>query len=315
MKKTMMVICAFYFLIFACVLTYSQKKRVKTKIAEQVDDAYEEWLGIRDRVLKSSEADLRKNLEETLFLQHRRHFTKKEIDARYAKVLKEFNIPLTKDNIAKLKAKFRKELEAFHKKQKKQLEKLLQADRWRVDAYGKIVDQYGKPVSGALIKYSVLFTRADSDSTYFKTFSDKNGFFHIAPQKKIYSLSVKFINKKGYVYIVQRNSFCNNPKHRDSSIARYVDATREIPAVFRMRKKEAKPTFLLRNERSERDLRVESGGEAFFSFVLNRQLDPTDTKEKKLIDSENYDLKMTAVYDEKTSDWTVTLTATGKRGG
>ena len=301
---------------------YSQLSR-DAELKPYVDELYSQWLSVRKDVLEGKNRDvLRRHSEMWLALKLGRAPTKEEVDAEYARELDDCLKPLTEDHVEEMRRKFAEEavkfLEAEMERRRALRKKILDSCVRRIDTYGKVVDQYGKPVPGAKITYDVLFTLIDPDSTKFTTRSDANGMFHIAPKKPIYSLYLARIEKDGYVFTHNKKSFANAENSRDDSDACCIDATRENPAVFVMRKRDAKPTFLIYDRYGDRGMKVagaDGEGEFYYSFILEKPLFRKFGDDRKLIDAGNYDVRVSASFDKEKREWTVRLSATGAEGG
>jgi hypothetical protein len=118
--------------------------------------------------------------------------------------------------------------------------------------WGKVVDQYGKPVEGATVKFSANDKYWESGSKY-QTQSDVGGFFSITNAKGI-SLSVD-VEKAGYHRNPQSYgsfSYVSRDSAQDKSIP-----TSDNPAIFVLRKMgETVPLVHV----SERSVRVPKSG-------------------------------------------------------
>jgi len=177
--------------------------------------------------------------------------------------------------------------------------------------YGKVVDQFGLPVTKAEIKYSItIFTLimwSKDNVKDYDTKSDDNGLFTIKGYKGK-DLNVDVITKNGYDKLIANKEF-------KYEYGQFIPNS-EHPVVFHMRKKGENPTYLMMNQDFNFDM--SSGENLVRSFIDLRN----DWKEKhedgnydKDFLSKHYDIKVSATFDKEKSDWTVIFTASGKDSG
>ena len=198
---------------------------------------------------------------------------------------------------------------------------------WRNDSqpiklYGKVIDQFDKPVNGAsvilgVISYTVTPVRIISNMSKKEVQTDADGKFSlgISEEVKGASLSVKEISKKGYEWNrAKREDFFD---YRNDGIkVNRILPDPNSPVIYHMRKRGENPTYLMTNR--EFEINMSSGKKLVRSFIDLRN----DWKEKhedgnydKDFLSKHYDIKVSAVFDKEKSDWTVTFTASGENGG
>lgn len=177
--------------------------------------------------------------------------------------------------------------------------------------YGKVVDQNGFPVVNAtiIIAVSIPMLIPRAKPTY-ERYSNGKGIFFFDGVKGG-NLYIRSITKNGYEDLSHgdKTSFI----YRKDRTNRHVPNP-EKPVIFHMRKKGENPVFLIADKHFDIGVRLPAT-ENYYNFILTKRLKSKYREECKLIETNNYDLKVAAVFDEEKSDWTVTLTATGENSG
>ncbi len=198
-------------------------------------------------------------------------------------------------------------------KMKERLEELKKQEG-SMEFYGKVIDQYEKPVAEAKVFLSIqkasIFPSAPEILT---SITDEQGLFYI-DNVKGGNLFVKNIERAGYI-VDFKQDISRGFSYRKDYNPRHVP-NKSTPVVFHMRKRGENPTYLMTN----RDFNVDmsSGEKLVRSFIDLRN----DWKEKhedgdyeKDFLSKHHDIKVSATFDKEKSDWTVTFTASGENGG
>jgi hypothetical protein len=193
----------------------------------------------------------------------------------------------------------------------------------KVEFYGKVIDQFDKPVENAEVTFDI-----DSYSFIFgvgykmhrlrgTTRTDKNGCFDIGVVKKLKgaTLSIRSLEKEGYVWQRDGNSLLS-ADYRNDGIKKDYTPDPKKPAIYHMRKKGANPTFLITEQYY--NIEIEPDSSNLYSF-LDLEADwenAGDNRDyKKDFLPKHYDIKVTSVFDKEKFDWIVTFTASGDNGG
>ena len=186
-----------------------------------------------------------------------------------------------------------------------------QSNMTKIIFYGKVVDQYGHPVSDAVIYLRTRVPRiVPMPDSKTEVKSDLNGLFEYKGSKGG-SLYFDKIIKKGYVaqwpFPAFNYSKDRNPFHTPDP---------KKPIIFHMRKKGANPTFLITEQYY--NIEIEPDSSNLYSF-LDLEADwenAGDNRDyKKDFLPKHYDIKVTSVFDKEKFDWIVTFTASGDNGG
>lgn len=186
-----------------------------------------------------------------------------------------------------------------------------------MEFYGKVIDQYEKPVADAKVTLSIGQVSIMPRSPLFLNINtDSTGLFSVTSRDKITAtnLSVKQIEKKGYVE--SRNKWPNIyiSFRKDDPQQHKPDSNN--PIIFHMRKRGDDPTYLMTNR--DFDFKMSSGEKLVRSFIdlkhSWKEAHRGGDYEKDFL-SKHFDLKVSASFDKDKSDWTVTFTTSGEGGG
>ena len=184
--------------------------------------------------------------------------------------------------------------------------------------YGKVVDQFDKPVVNADVYLGIRFspllmwTKRDKDS-HLKT--DKEGNFYLSGKGN--QVIIDKIECEGYrtTKRFKQDSFSYNTRHINPHVP-----DPDHPVVFLISKITDQATYLFKNRNFE--IKFKSGIIKYISFIDLKDAFRYGKDEgiykgdyEKDFLPKHYDFKIDALFDEKKSDWTVTFTASGKDGG
>ena len=197
-----------------------------------------------------------------------------------------------------------------------QLRDLVKSLDRKIEFYGRVLDQFDRPVDGALVSmgtrhFSIISPMFFSTKN-LEVSTDHGGFFEVLGYRGS-DLFIGKISKDGYEYLRSQNP--ENSFDYGGTVGPLFVADKVNPVVFRMRRRLQNRTFLFENMRSGiQVLRKESGllkGIDFVEGMKSRMPGerPRDTRSK------NCDLFYRAAYNEKSGEWHVILKPGGSEGG
>jgi hypothetical protein len=181
--------------------------------------------------------------------------------------------------------------------------------------YGRLVDQYGKPVEGATVTFPVgqatLLPKAPLE---IRVVSDPKGEFAIDPNKEIKGsmFSVDSIEKDGYEMDFSTGG--RDFDRRRNNPHRFVPEKTK-PVIFCIRKKELAPAFVLEERFFELETRaVASGCPLGYDFVRRHRIKEV---QNLVYDGEAVfpDLQVKATFDTNNATWTAILSPGNTNGG
>ena len=173
-----------------------------------------------------------------------------------------------------------------------------------IHLYGYLLDQYGSPIGGATILYET--ERYGLLAPVFRkgrTASDSDGFFVISTGSATY-LFINDVVKHGYEF--RRASDGNR-----SCVGR-SSSSRSNPLVYRLRKRQAPGTYLLKNSFS---ISLKAGeGEAYWCGDLANGW--SYFSRSAFVSPEAFpDLEVTGVLDRERREWRLTIRTNGGQSG
>ena len=173
-----------------------------------------------------------------------------------------------------------------------------------IEFYGKVIDQYGKPVVGASAK--VKITGFEENPPIIELQTDEKGLFTLNRNRGVrgHKLFVTSIEKDGYEFSTKSEPDPYGYYYTGYTPAKpngFVPDANQ-PVTYKLRKKGEVKTFLLKTT----DLRIfltPPQAEQGIDFVNQREIKNPATISKKYF----LDLLVSGVYDE-TKGWTVLFT-------
>ena len=173
-----------------------------------------------------------------------------------------------------------------------------------IHLYGYLLDQYGSPIGGATILYET--ERYGLLAPVFRkgrTASDSDGFFVISTGSATY-LFINDVVKHGYEF--RRASDGNH-----SCVGR-SSSSRSNPLVYRLRKRQAPGTYLLKNSFG---ISLKAGdGEAYWCGDLANGW--SYFSRSAFVSPEAFpDLEVTGVLDRERREWRLTIRTNGGQSG
>lgn len=182
--------------------------------------------------------------------------------------------------------------------------------------YGRVLDQDGRPVAGAVISGGIRHFSAISPyfmgSKKLDVKTDQGGFFEISGYRGS-DLFIGGISKDGYEYILSQNTVTSFDYGGSVELPFIPDENN--PVTFWLRRKLNGRTYLIKEKHWDFEVKVEDSGKARgYDFIENKRTrSPEDRPSTKW--SEVCDLRYLATFEEETEDWRVVLHPCGQSGG
>jgi len=184
-----------------------------------------------------------------------------------------------------------------------------------IEFYGRVVDQYDRPIEGALIVLSVgQATLLPKSPLKLRVTSDQNGEFGIGGKSiKGGMLFIKSIERDGYEFHFSQSEKRGFDYRKDNPHRFLPDKTH--PVVFHMRKKEFPPTFLFRETGLEFQVSIaESDKTIGYDFIQRDKIrdvaNPVGDDKTRVCD-----LQVRATFNMSNATWAVVLSPGNITGG
>ncbi|MCP3883608.1 MAG: hypothetical protein GY701_35180, partial [Sulfitobacter sp.] len=157
-----------------------------------------------------------------------------------------------------------------------------------------VVDQYGNPVSGAMVHFVAISGHLAQGSGHQKVTTDNKGVFEIDDVVGT-GLSVDKIIKEGYEVSVQQRNFDNFLRFEDSVL--WSDYTKDNPFVFKAWKVAT----------SGYPKTSQSDGVYTFESGKVYSLDLTNSNKRKVVKKGSFDLDLQVQFNRNDSNWDLKL--------
>lgn len=164
--------------------------------------------------------------------------------------------------------------------------------------YGKVVDQYGSPVNGALVEYEAGSAYLAEGTGVSRSHTGSDGIF-VTTDAKGKSLSIRSISKPGYEFKFDETKERNfeNYKRFDDSVL-WEDYTEKSPYIFRLWKVEGYQKTKVGSERLF--LFVPDGSDYTFDFSAPK---------KGIFKKGDHDGDLKVVFNRTEESWDLVITA------
>jgi len=157
--------------------------------------------------------------------------------------------------------------------------------------YGKIIDQYGNPVSGVVVKYKAQSQYLAAGTGFGETTTDEEGRFNTRGSEGV-GLSIRKFIKPGYQFSGIQD-FDNFQRFEHSVL--WKDFTKDKPYIFKAWKVDRYPE-------------VNTGGTTFgFDLGELYSMDFTASSVKRVKHKEKLDLDLQVLFDRDDTGWRVKL--------
>lgn len=185
--------------------------------------------------------------------------------------------------------------------------------------YGKVVDQNGNQVSGVDIEIDVTYYCKDAPNPYwpgvpwlalrkYALKTDENGMFHV--QDKGHGVHIRKMKKKGYENILEykgrdRDVPANAGFNLSDLIGKKIN--KDSPVIYRMRKLDGEPTFIVRERRHYAFGKV--GETCRYDMIFPKYWNSEEYKRRP------YDLSITLLPGNDDKSFRLHIKANGKGAG
>jgi len=196
----------------------------------------------------------------------------------------------------------------------KRLEQL-KTNETQIEFFGRVNDQYGRPVSGATVHmhYQQVHLIATSAFPRLRKETDGNGLFCILAGKDGVTgtqLFVDRISKDGFEDAVMVGDF----EYRRNYLKRFVP-DKKSPVCFQIRRKESEQSFIIEKNDVEFNFKASGSNNTRGYDFLESRLTEIVSKNSDSVKSPYCDLQVMASLNTNTATWTVTLRAGGTNDG
>ena len=188
-----------------------------------------------------------------------------------------------------------------------------------MDFYGKVLDQYDKPVIGAKVKMHVSYFEPLQLEGWFHGIRDYeaktgvDGRFELTGIRG-WDISIEGISAAGYEYNIEENPRYGFKYTMRDEIGKPFVPDKTKPVIFRMRKKLQNRTYLFEDRNFGLHVTRRSSGKIReFDIVQGRRIRPDKPRESGEFERV-CDLRYGATFDEESGRWDIVFSTCGRDG-